>query len=505
MISIQTNIAALTGLEHQRLNLKITSQATERLSSAKQVNYGADDPSGLGISSGMKAQVRGMSVAIQNCQDVISFVRTGQDAMKEVTSMLQKMRDLAVRAGNDATLTANDYTRLNNEYMSIYNEIDRTVSTFKSGLDPTIAAGQCTSVFWPGQAKLDLMYIVDTTGSMGAQINVVKAQLAGFITTLQNNHTDWAIGLVDYRDVIVDRPDILYPLTTSQATITAQVNSMLPGGGGDLPESALEGLQDARLNAGWRFAAGTQNYSRQMILVTDVPTPSQAWHDNAAGPYVGPPAVDNRSALDTITESNALAAAGITVHCIGVVTQPEEIILTNTTGGQLGSVATMAAVLANIQASLPTNLPATAIERTLGIQVGPNAIDNIRFTFEDCRAASLGISGTGIGSAASAYSTLSKMDTALNNIGNYQQEYGEFENRLQKIVNDLTAAHTNISAANSRIEDADIAIEATKLAKTQIIQQGAMSASVSANEFPSEAMALLNSHDVGTREFLTYE
>ena len=73
MLSLQTNVEALTGLNNQRKGFITVSEATERLSSAKQINKGADDPSGLGITTSMKSRVRGMNVAVQNAQDVLKY------------------------------------------------------------------------------------------------------------------------------------------------------------------------------------------------------------------------------------------------------------------------------------------------------------------------------------------------------------------------------------------------------------------------------------------------
>jgi flagellin len=505
MTSIQMNISALRSLNNQRKAHLNIAESTERISSAKKINKGADDPSGLAISSGMKAQIRGMNTAIQNCQDVISFVRTGEDGMSLVTDMLVQMRNLAVRAANDATLTGSDLTKLNSEYTSLLTEIDRTVKTMKSGVDPTITAGKCTSIYWPGQTILDLMYVVDTTGSMDMNptryLTHVKSQLAGFVATLENNHVDWGIGLVDFKDVIADGAGSTktYAISTDLATAQANVNTMVASGGGDAPESALEGLMAADIGAGWRYAVGTQNYTRQIIVVTDVATPGLAWHDNAGGTYA-----DGKSIYDTINVANTLAGHQEKVHVIGQPGQLEERDMSTITGGQYGDIGNFTPVLAGIQASLISNFPATPKERTLGIQVGPNASDNIDFTFEDCTAMSLGINGTGIGSAASALSTLTKLDTALSNIGNWQQKYGELDNRMNKTINDLTTAGINISSANSNIEDADMAVEAAKYTKNQIIQQGAMASQISADADPANVIDILQTNDIGTHSLFQY-
>jgi len=68
-MNLNVNTMSLSALEHRRLNTLKMKNVTERLSSALRINHGADDPSGLVISRGMKARARGISQAVENAQD----------------------------------------------------------------------------------------------------------------------------------------------------------------------------------------------------------------------------------------------------------------------------------------------------------------------------------------------------------------------------------------------------------------------------------------------------
>jgi len=125
MSVINTNIPSLTGLNNLRLTNLGLQTSLERLSSGLRINKGADDPSGLGIAKGMEAQIGGITVAIQNGQDGISLIHTADGALAETQDMLLRMRDLAVRGANDATLVTADRTRLKNEFNSLIAEINR--------------------------------------------------------------------------------------------------------------------------------------------------------------------------------------------------------------------------------------------------------------------------------------------------------------------------------------------------------------------------------------------
>ena len=91
-------------------NLSVTqgqmSKSLEKLSSGFRINRAADDAAGLAISEGLRSQVGGLKVAVRNAQDGISVVQTAEGALQEVHSILQRVRDLSVQAGNDSNNAA---------------------------------------------------------------------------------------------------------------------------------------------------------------------------------------------------------------------------------------------------------------------------------------------------------------------------------------------------------------------------------------------------------------
>ena len=98
MAVINTNIKAIVAQESSRqVNLKLAT-AMERLSTGLRINSAKDDAAGLAISERMNAQVRGLGMAIKNASDGLSMAQTADGAYGEVTSMLQRMRELAVQA-----------------------------------------------------------------------------------------------------------------------------------------------------------------------------------------------------------------------------------------------------------------------------------------------------------------------------------------------------------------------------------------------------------------------
>jgi flagellin len=99
-------------------------KSLERLSTGLRINRASDDAAGLGVSENLRTQVRGTAQAIRNSQDGIAAITIAEGAANEVSSILQRMRELAVQSAND-TLTSTERAYTNQEYGQLVDEIDR--------------------------------------------------------------------------------------------------------------------------------------------------------------------------------------------------------------------------------------------------------------------------------------------------------------------------------------------------------------------------------------------
>ncbi|WP_108307325.1 flagellin [Metalysinibacillus jejuensis] len=125
---IQHNISALNTHRNLAFNNAQTSKALEKLSSGYKINRAGDDAAGLAISEKMRGQIRGLDMASKNAQDGISLIQTAEGALNETHSILQRMRELAVQAGND-TNTADDRGQIQKEIDQLTSEINRIGNT----------------------------------------------------------------------------------------------------------------------------------------------------------------------------------------------------------------------------------------------------------------------------------------------------------------------------------------------------------------------------------------
>lgn len=123
-MQINTNLAALNAHRNLSNTQNDLSKSLEKLSSGLRINRAADDAAGLAISEGLRSQVNGLNVAARNAQDGISVIQTAEGALSEVHSILQRMRDLTVQAGNGSNSTES-LAAIDKEIDGLSSELNR--------------------------------------------------------------------------------------------------------------------------------------------------------------------------------------------------------------------------------------------------------------------------------------------------------------------------------------------------------------------------------------------
>jgi flagellin len=99
----------------------------EKLASGMRINRAGDDASGLAVSEKMRSQIRGLNRSVLNAQDGISFIQTAEGYLGETTSVLQRVRELAIQAANGIYSTE-DRMQIAVEVSQLVREVDRIAS-----------------------------------------------------------------------------------------------------------------------------------------------------------------------------------------------------------------------------------------------------------------------------------------------------------------------------------------------------------------------------------------
>ncbi|WP_291637614.1 hypothetical protein, partial [Clostridium sp.] len=125
---INHNLGAMNANRQMGINQANAGKSMEKLSSGLRINKAGDDAAGLAISEKMRGQIRGLDQASANSQDAISLIQTGEGALNETHSILQRMRELAVQGSND-TNTTSDRAEIQKEVNQLTSEINRIGNT----------------------------------------------------------------------------------------------------------------------------------------------------------------------------------------------------------------------------------------------------------------------------------------------------------------------------------------------------------------------------------------
>ena len=249
MSVVNTNVSASIAQAALAKNDRALGTAMEQLSTGKKINSAGDNAAGLAISSRMTAQIRGLGAAISNANDAISMVGTAEGALDEITSMMQRMRELAVQAGTGTTSAA-DRTYLNSEFVALREEIDRIAdNTQWNGqniLDGSAGAstGKSTVAFQVGANEKQ------TISTTFGNFNNTTGKLSGLASKRLSAATI-ASGIVVASGAIGELDVVISDVSAQRATFGAVSNRLT---------HAIDNLTNVKTNA---------EASRSRIMDTD--------------------------------------------------------------------------------------------------------------------------------------------------------------------------------------------------------------------------------------------
>ncbi|WP_114570104.1 flagellin N-terminal helical domain-containing protein [Exiguobacterium flavidum] len=125
---ITNNVQALKAYRNLTANQLNIKGNMDKLSSGQKINRAADDAAGLAISEKMRTRLKALDKAEQNVLDGISMVQTVEGGLNETHALLQRMRELAVQAGN-GTLAESDRAAVQEEINQLTDEVSRIANT----------------------------------------------------------------------------------------------------------------------------------------------------------------------------------------------------------------------------------------------------------------------------------------------------------------------------------------------------------------------------------------
>lgn len=176
MLSLHTNNAALSAQNSIARTQSSLSTSMTRLSTGYRINSAMDDAAGLQISSRLKAQTSGMSVAMRNTQNATSMLQTAEGALDEVSNMLIRMKDLATQAA-DASSTTDDKTAMKSEFDELAKELKNITENTTFGGSKLLTGGTTAS-------SMTFQIGAKSSETMAVNLSTDMASVAADVTTL---------------------------------------------------------------------------------------------------------------------------------------------------------------------------------------------------------------------------------------------------------------------------------------------------------------------------------
>jgi len=189
MLSINTNVGALTAARSSHEVNKAMETSMARLSSGKRINSAADDAAGLAIANRLNAEIMGINQSIRNAGDAQSMLGTAEGALEQVHSILLRMRELAVQGASETT-SASDKELLQTEVTQLEAEIQRIADdTTWAGMSLLNGAFTTGATFQIGPRSGDNIQIslmtIDATLAKGLSLSGIVSTAAGAMAYLQ--------------------------------------------------------------------------------------------------------------------------------------------------------------------------------------------------------------------------------------------------------------------------------------------------------------------------------
>jgi flagellin len=176
---INTNMASMTAQRSFLNSNAALDTAFERLSTGKRINTSSDDAAGLAIGKDLESRVSGLNQAIRNVNDGISMVQITEGALDEVTTILQRMRDLSVQASN-GSLSSTERGYLDAEHAKLATTLDSVLDQAQfNGTDLMDSDGTSFSIQSGADASETTSISIDGLTASGLSVAASNLNLSG--------------------------------------------------------------------------------------------------------------------------------------------------------------------------------------------------------------------------------------------------------------------------------------------------------------------------------------
>ena len=486
---LNTNIGSIQAQRALTESRKEMEIAMERLATGSRINGAADDAAGLAMVERMNTQIRGLTMATRNANDGIALIKTVENALVEVSGMLQRMRELAVQAAND-TNTPTERAFANNEFNQLQLEISRvSLNTRYNGAQVLNGSFSAKSLQVGTESGETLDF------SIG---NVESSKLGAYVISGKN--TSPVVGSVTATDPTnaIAGDDVTITAGSVSRTIDVEAD-----------DSAKDVAR--KINAvagGTQVTAEARSYA---WLYTATAAPSTNARLDINGFETAAFSISSNDVSDAVQKINAISAStGVQASS----TNDYKILLSDRDGDDIIVINSSTRTDLTVQSlAVDATTPygysssATGGTNTVTLTASGSATDtvNVRGNLRLSSTADfsvtqstadgyfdyasggtvaaplLNISEVDVLTRITASDALAIIDGAIATTSSMRGGLGTLQNRLEYTVSNLMKVTEFTIGAKSRIADADFAAETSRLAKAQVLQQAGAAMLAQAN------------------------
>jgi flagellin len=457
---INHNLGAMNANRNMGINASNANKSMEKLSSGLRINKAGDDAAGLAISEKMRGQIRGLDQASANAQDGISMIQTAEGALNETSSILQRMRELAVQSSN-GTATDDDRKAIQAEVTQLSSEIDRIGETTQFNTKNLLDGSQGKAV----------------TTTAATNTDIVSAKAIG--ASVDNGN---------------------YSLTVANVTGSGAVLNTTGSGSALTGDDVTLDITSTTANAGQTYTISWDDGNSATAAIT---------LKDASGTAIATIAADMTSATALNFGTGAYKfdlAAAINTDGAGSVTFRTEMeadyTVTNS-GGVATAITNQVSTngeieLANFRITVDKGLTAGTDATGLAVsgndiefQIGANENQTTKLAISDMRSAALGVANLDVDDQTNAKTAITTVDAAIKSVSEERGKLGALQNRLEHTISNLGTSSENLTSAESRIRDVNMAKEMSTFSKNNILSQAAQAMLAQANQQPQQVLQLL--------------
>lgn len=479
-------------------------KSIQRLTSGYRINKSADDAAGMSISRKMKTQIEGLEQASRNAADGISVIQTAEGALNEVTSMVQRMRELAVQAAND-TNTAEDREAIQAEVEELKHEIDR-ISTDTEFNTKTLLDGGVERKSYTNISAVTVFSSTDRVEAGDYAVTVVTDPRQAVLVGEAGDGGYWDGDGITVSGILnINGDPVQIKAGDSMETVYQKIQAScdrsnirvggLESGPDEDGDKAWAGYTATEFSEGVELVFVSKGYgSKEQIsivcnneeLASALGLASQA---EAAG-------VDAKVSLDAGFEKTAsIKADG---DYVTVVDQDGFEITLKVEAGTAGTEFTDAAINGGeVMEGSVTEGAGQEIDMTvldagaMVLQIGANSYQTVAVSIPKIDTETLGIRNLNLSTHTGAEEGISQLDVAMKRVTSLRSKLGAYQNRLEHSIMNLDETSENMTEALSRIEDVDMAAEMTNYTQQSVLSQAGTSVLAQANERPQNILNLL--------------